>query len=343
MSLINTTFITTADCIKSSINILDYFEWRFTYHTREEWVDLIGKERVKVNNQYALDCTTVNPGDRLEFQVVNYAEPDVPLDYKILAEPDDLLYVHKPAGLPVHRTGKIFYNTLVNLLRRQTHNSTLAPLHRLDAETSGITVFGRTVEALRTHSPKQGAAHWFKIYAAVISGAPKEPQGVLKNYVYTDISSPIRCQQHIGDHGKPAISYYYTLYKQQGKSLCLLFPFTGRRHQLRTQLAAINCPVIGDKIYSHSGYYYLERIKRTLTQEDFDRLGAKNHLLHCLCMIRQEEKDNAEIFDWNWGAEIESFYSAQKLQEWFAGGQWLSLKEKLTELRVQWEKDVHIS
>ena len=86
----------------------------------------------------------------------------------------ELAFVHKPAGMPVHRTGRIFFHTLANLVKEKLGDGAWAPLNRLDRETSGIVAFARGPEAFKALAPDGAGVRWTKVYAAVVRGVLPE-------------------------------------------------------------------------------------------------------------------------------------------------------------------------
>ena len=100
-----------------SDRLIDYLARRFTYHTREGWEGLLALGRLELEGAAARGDETLREAQTLRFAVVDYDEPDVPLDFRILERGPDLCFVHKPAGMPVHRTGKIFFQTLAKIGR----------------------------------------------------------------------------------------------------------------------------------------------------------------------------------------------------------------------------------
>ena len=88
------------------------------------------------------------------------------------------------------------------------------------------------------------------------------------------------------DYRKPKqCKSIFKLLKSQGQySLIECQIFTGRKHQIRAQLAALGLPIVGDKIYSEEGKYFLKRLalENGLSAEDYRQLGAKNHLLRAV-------------------------------------------------------------
>jgi 23S rRNA pseudouridine1911/1915/1917 synthase len=320
--------------------LLDYLARRFDYRTREQWAGLIAMGRLELEGRPASAGDALREGQRLRFAVVDYEEPEVPTDFRILPEEpppegclprarEDLLLVHKPAGMPVHRTGRIFFQTLANMLRERLGDPSWAPLNRLDRETSGIVAFARGAEALRTLAPSGPGSRWSKFYAAVVRGRPPgNGFGALDLPLGEKPGDPLRCRMHVFPKDSPpspgatapkeALTLYRILAERDGQSLVVLSPITGRKHQLRAHLAAAGCPVVGDKIYSGEGRAYLERLERELDEEDYRRLGARRHLLHAF-HLRIEDADRrvAGAVDWDFGADFEAVFPHGLVRGWF--------------------------
>lgn len=287
MPYINSEF--TSEVLGEGGALLRYLAKRFTYRNVEQWKTALESAHILVNKHVVKDPEYVlKHRDNITFLVENYFEPNVPIDFHIIKREQGLLYVHKPADLPVHRTGTIFFHTLVNLLRNQEQKITINPVNRLDRETSGVVVFAEDTKAASQHAPFHKGIEWIKLYIAVVpqkAGISVGQEGIWESYLDTREGSVIRCQMYVEEqgtsHAKKAITYYQILQEKKGFQLVLLAPITGRKHQLRAHLAHYHTPIVGDKIYSLEGAYFLKRLEQELEVGDFEALGANHHLLHC--------------------------------------------------------------
>lgn len=294
-----------------------YLARRFTYRTAAEWAGLLAEGRLELEGAVARGDEPLRENMVLRFTVVDYDEPEVPLDFRILERTPDLCFVHKPAGLPVHRTGRIFFQTLANLVREQLGDAEWAPLNRLDRETSGLTAFARGAGAIRAWSPAAPGSRWLKLYAAVTRGVPPEagridvPLGELEG-------SPIRSRMHAHAQGKPALTLFRTIAARDGLALVALAPITGRKHQLRAHLAHLGFPILGDKMYSLDGKAYLAQLDRELDEGDYAELGASRHLLHSFCLKISDGSSVAEAWDWDVGPEFARWFPAVEARAWCA-------------------------
>jgi tRNA pseudouridine65 synthase len=176
---------------------------------------------------------------------------------EILYRDDQLIAVHKPAGLLVHRSPIDRHETqfAMQLLRDQI-GQRVYPLHRLDKPTSGVLMFALDQASARLMMPVFGSGAIAKRYLAVVRGYSAE----------TDIIDyPLKEQldrmtDALADSDKPAqtaITAYQRLaitelpqavgrYPTARYSLLSLLPKTGRKHQLRRHMKHIFHPIIGD-------------------------------------------------------------------------------------------------
>lgn len=257
---------------------------RFTYHAPEEWTAHLAAGRVTLNDAVATGAELVRPGDRVVYAVEGYTEPEVPTHFERIWEDDEFLLVGKPAGAPIHSTGRIFYNTFTSVLRRAFANEELQPMHRLDRDTSGIMLFAKTHDTAARFQKNLDRMLLRKIYRVVVTGEFPADETVCELALRESPDSVIRDQMlHFAD-GKACKTIFRRLAVIQGVSgpLSVLDAelITGRKHQIRAHLHALGFPVLGDRIYSHDGMYYLKMVQGPLCDEDYAVLGAHHQMLH---------------------------------------------------------------
>jgi 23S rRNA pseudouridine1911/1915/1917 synthase len=275
--------------------LLELLTASFPYHPASRWRELIEMGQVTVNGQAATSGQMLAAGDRLGYLAAGFTEPEVPTCFEPVMETVDLRLVGKPAGTPVARTGLIVRNTLVNLLNCHYGEDT-HPLHRLDRETSGLILCARNREACqRWQNPRQPLIVG-KYYLAVVRG--RMPLGTRQSEQALAVrpESEVRCRMWPEAAGKPCRTIFHTLAAEATASLVLAELVTGRRHQIRAHLAQLGYPVIGDKIYSHGGHYFLKRVTGELTADDFRELGANNHTLHAWAMRLKPPGEPERLF-----------------------------------------------
>ena len=183
--------------------------------------------------------------------------PDVDVDFTPVFEDPDVIVVDKPAGLVVHPGAGHDRATLVNgLLARYPEIAGVGDpyrpgiVHRLDRGTSGLLAVARTerayrslVDQMRSHEPE-------RLYCALVWGRPEASSGVVDAPVGRSSRNPMRMT--VTERGRPARTRYtverhYAEPAQVALLTCRLE--TGRTHQIRVHLQAINHPVVGDPTY----------------------------------------------------------------------------------------------
>ncbi len=209
----------------------------------------------------------------------------------ILYEDDDILVVNKPAGLKVHGDGRSDDSTLVDWILKKypalkdVGEPALLPdgrvilrpgiVHRIDAETSGVLVVAKTQE-MYEHLKKQFQARTIKKhYNAFVYGIPKGLRGVINRPIGKSKRDPRLRSAQRGARGvmRDAITQYRVAQTGKGISYLDVFPRTGRTHQIRVHMKAINHPVVHDRLYAPAnlpalGFERLALHARALTIRD---------------------------------------------------------------------------
>ena len=267
---------------ESGTTLLEFLAGRFTYHSEAEWRERIAAGAVVVNGRAAGPDELLAEGDLVTYTIAGFREPAVDTRVETVLETPELFLVGKPAGTPVTRSGLIVHNTLVNIVRRRWREE-VHPLHRIDRETSGLVLFGRNKEVCRRYQSDLGRIILGKYYLAVVHGAFPGGRTVVDLPLGPREDSEILCRMWPGE-GKPCLTVFHCLAAAADRSLVLAELKTGRRHQIRAHLAHLGHPVVGDKIYTEGGRYFLKKIESGLDEADLAVLGARNHLLHAWCL-----------------------------------------------------------
>lgn len=176
------------------------------------------------------------------------------LNLDILYSDDSITVVNKEAGIPTI-PGRIesLKDCVTSRLRKIYPNSiAMSAAHRLDMDTSGIIVLGRTKEAHRNLSIQFQNHLVKKEYVALVRGIIKEESGTIELPLRLDVNN--RPTQIIDfENGKRAKTEWTRInvskYKDGYASRILLKPYTGRTHQLRVHCKEILYPIIGDRLY----------------------------------------------------------------------------------------------
>jgi 23S rRNA pseudouridine1911/1915/1917 synthase len=170
----------------------------------------------------------------------------------ILFEDRDVIVVDKPAGLLTMATEREKHRTLYALLYEHVKGrrppGMLFIVHRLDREASGLLVFAKS-EAAKEHLQEQFKEHHAgRTYLAVVEGRMARDQWTFQSYLAEN--SIFRCYLTPDPQkGKWAVTHVKVLKRSAHRTLVEVALETGRKHQIRVQLADQGYPIVGDPVY----------------------------------------------------------------------------------------------
>ncbi|MSU56234.1 MAG: RluA family pseudouridine synthase [Candidatus Taylorbacteria bacterium] len=193
----------------------------------------------------------------------------------VLYEDNDLLVVSKPAGLVVHSDGRTKEKTLVewivkNYPKIKGVGDPLPPeltakgvplkaadlrpgiVHRLDRETSGALIIAKNQESFYAFKRQFKKQEIHKTYNAFVYGRVKNDDGLIDRPIARSKTNPVLWSATRGRRGedREAVTEYRVLGRTKDYTFLELYPRTGRTHQLRVHLKAINYPIVADRLYS---------------------------------------------------------------------------------------------
>jgi 23S rRNA pseudouridine1911/1915/1917 synthase len=245
---------------------------RLSNASRTKIQNAIRAEAVQVNDRVVKSNYRIKPLD-----VITITLPEPPRDVKVVPEPMDLdiryedeslLLVNKPAGLVVHPAFGNWNGTLVNGLAYHLsnlptgRNGEIRPglVHRIDKDTSGLLIIGKTEWAM-THLSQQFFHHTIeRTYLALVWGIPKESEGTIRGHIGRSLKDrKVQAVYPEGDQGKHAVTHYKVLKTFRHVALLQCNLETGRTHQIRAHMKHIGHPLFSDATYGGDKVLYGQR------------------------------------------------------------------------------------
>jgi len=221
------------------------------------------QKRTKLKQLLKHGCVTVNgraarrhdhllvPGNevRVEFEKKMRPESVLPPGFRVEYEDDEFLVIHKPAGMlsvPVPNQAAETALGAVNAYltaaaggrRRQAQ-----VVHRLDKHTSGLLVFAKTARARAFFLDRWRRVE--KIYLALVEGKPDPPTGTLRSYLKEERDMKVHTVRET-DKGDIAVTRYRVVNANNHFAVVECRLDTGRKNQIRVQLAELGHPIVGD-------------------------------------------------------------------------------------------------
>ena len=244
--------------------LLDCLCARFPAIDRATWLDRFARGRVLGTDGLPLAADhPYQVGLKVHYFREVPAEKPIPFDAQVLHLDEHLLVADKPHFLPVMPAGEYVNETLLARLSKQLGNPDLVPIHRIDRLTAGLVLFSTTPESRGRYQALFRDRRISKVYEAICPALP-----------YLDFPRTERLHMVEGEpfflmkrgEGEPNSETRIEVLERRGDFWrYALHPVTGRKHQLRLQMATLGAGICNDPFYPE----LIERARRD--QDDYDR------------------------------------------------------------------------
>lgn len=193
-------------------------------------------------------------GNYMRLRLFRREERDFPPDWmelNILYEDEFTLVVNKPAGIEVHPSEKGQRRTLAHAVaayyEMTGQDVRIRHIHRIDKETTGPVLYAKNEFAHYQYDLAMRKKQIERIYVALAEGPIEDRKGTINKPIGQDRHHPTR--RRISETGDPAVTHYEVVERFAEHTLVRLQLETGRTHQIRVHLSAINHPLAGDGLY----------------------------------------------------------------------------------------------
>ena len=255
---------------------------------RLKWQDKLFVNGVPQHTNYP-----VKPGDVITAHLEE-PEPEYPAEYDpitIVYEDDHILAVDKPAGMLIHPSRSRLTGTLANRVigyyQRTGQSCAFHPITRLDRDTFGIVLLAKNSHV---HALFQGM-EFQKTYHALTFGGPVEEQGTIDLPIARkELPSLLR---EVRPDGKPSLTEFKVLQRQERICKLALRPVTGRTHQLRVHCSYMGYPILGDPQYGSAASAALSEALGLTTQMLCAKKVEFTHPItgEAMCLTSQMDAD----------------------------------------------------
>lgn len=235
--------------VDKDITLLDFLNTNISDKSKNNIKSLLSKKLTYVNNKLVSKHDyQLHHSDRVHIidKYIKFNDNII----EILYEDKELIAVNKPHHLLTIGTNKERVNTLYNLVssyvKKRNRNNKIFIVHRLDKDTSGVVLFAKNEKIKNILQEKWNNLAIKREYLCMTHGIINKTLK-LENYLSEDKFNNTYISNKA--HGKLAITEIEVLEKYKDKSLLKVLIKTGRKNQIRVQLANINHPIIGDKKY----------------------------------------------------------------------------------------------
>ncbi|MDR3327465.1 MAG: RluA family pseudouridine synthase [Prevotellaceae bacterium] len=247
-------FYTKDFFVKEKKILLDFLLEVYKEKSRSEVKSYLAHRQISVNGKCvnAFDFH-LQKGDNVRFSSTGEEKPNPNHKCRIVFEDDDIIVIEKKNGVLSMSNGTdgitTAYSLMMEHVRRRNRDNRVFIVHRLDRDTSGLMLLAKNQQSQEILQSNWNENIISRKYIAVVEGGFTEKGGQIVSWL---TESPKTLKMHsspVDNGGKKAITNYMVLKSGEKYSLLELELETGRKNQIRVQLASVNHAVAGDKKY----------------------------------------------------------------------------------------------
>lgn len=219
---------------------------------------------------------------------------------EVIFEDEQIIAISKPAYMTTHPTGRHLFNCATVFFETK-YNHTIHSIHRLDRETSGVLLLGKTPKAAQLctdffEKDQVRKCYFFIAHKQKNNNFPftaNERLGSEDDFVPRLF---VHCYPEDSKDGKHAQTKFELLYESEKYILGLAYPKTGRQHQIRAHAAFWGFPLLGDKLYNGDPTVFMRFKDGLASNEDHDKMQISRHALHATALYLPYPKNNHSLF-----------------------------------------------
>ena len=235
---------------QAHLNLLQFFVTQFPHIPEEEWKQRFDEGLILDQDSRALRADSPYlPNTHLLYFRRLAREPEIPFQEQILYQDEHILVADKPHFLPVTPSGLYLHQTLLNRLKKRTSIQTLSPIHRIDRDTAGLVIFSVNPNERAQYQNLFRDRAVKKVYEAIAPYSAELIEQLPVNYQSRIEESEhfLQMQEVEGEPNTDTLIEIIEVKEPWAKYR--LTPGSGKKHQLRCHLNALNIPIKNDQIY----------------------------------------------------------------------------------------------